>query len=235
MNAATRFHRRFADNRNQQSVATRLRRRRFQILLDMINTTEGRLTILDIGGQPQYWEMMIAGESLPRNIQVTLLNVETHAVSRPNFTSVVGDGRAMPQFADRQFDIVFSNSTIEHVGGFPDQQRMAAEVRRVGRQYYVQTPNRYFPIEPHFMFPLFQFLPIGLRVWLLQHFDLGWHPRLPDRHDAQREVTGIRLLSRRDVVALFPEATIFEEKYCGLVKSFVAYTAPAGRPASVRS
>jgi hypothetical protein len=194
----------------------------------MIRTTPGRLTILDIGGRPQYWEMMTAGMSLTQDLQVTLLNVETHAVSHQNFTSLVGDGRAMPQFADQQFDIVFSNSTIEHVGGFPDQQRMATEVRRIGRQYYVQTPNRYFPMEPHFVFPLFQFLPIELQVWLMQHFDLGWYAKLPKRQDAEREVTSIRLLSRREVVELFPEATIFEEKYCGLVKSFVAYTARAG-------
>jgi hypothetical protein len=219
------FHRRFADNRNEQSVAIRLRRRRFQILADMIATIPGRVTVRDIGGQPEYWEMMINGRPLAEDLHVTLLNVDSHAVSHPNFTSVVGDGRAMPQFADHQFDIVFSNSTIEHVGGFPDQQRMANEVRRVGRQYCVQTPNRYFPIEPHFVFPLFQFLPIRLRVWLVQRFALGWYGRLPRRQDAEREVTGIHLLSRLEVVKLFPEATIFEEKYCGLVKSFVAYTA----------
>ena len=194
----------------------------------MIGTTPGRLTVLDIGGQPQYWEMMTASTSLPQDLQVTLLNVEAHAVSQPNFTSLVGDGRAMPQFADQQFDVVFSNSTIEHVGDFHDQQRMATEVRRIGRQYYVQTPNRYFPIEPHFVFPFFQFLPIALRVWLVQHFDLGWYRKLPKRQDAEREVTSIRLLKRKEVMELFPEATIFEEKYCGLVKSFVAYTARTG-------
>ena len=227
MIAVRMFQKRFADNNNEHSVATRLRRRRFQILLDMIRATPGQLKILDIGGQPQYWEMMTAGMPLTDRFQVTLLNVRTHGPSHRNFTCLVGDGRAMPQFADQQFDIVFSNSTIEHVGGFTDQQRMASEVRRIGRQYYVQTPNRYFPVEPHFVFPYFQFLPIGLRVWLVQHFSMGWYARLPNRQDAEREVTAIRLLTRNEVVELFPEATIFEEKYCGLVKSFVAYTARA--------
>jgi hypothetical protein len=83
-------------------------------------------------------------------------------------------------------------------------------------------------MEPHFVFPLFQFLPIGLRVWLMQHFDLGWYTKLPKWQDSERLVTSIRLLSRREVVELFPEATIFKEKYCGLVKSFVAYTVRAG-------
>jgi hypothetical protein len=119
---------------------------------------------------------------------------------------------------------VFSNSTIEHVGDFADQRRMAMEVRRIGRQYYVQTPNRHFPIEPHFMFPGFQFLPIWIRIWLLQHFTLGTHNKVPNRYDAEREVRSIRLMTRREVEALFPDATIFEERYYGLVKSFVAYT-----------
>lgn len=217
------FHKYFADNTNERSVATRLRRQRFQILLDMIRYSGSPIHILDIGGRPDYWEMMLASQSLKADPHITLLNTETYAVSRPNFTALVGDGRTMPQFADQQFDIVFSNSTIEHVGDFADQQRMANEVRRIGRRYYIQTPNRYFPIEPHFLFPLFQFLPITWRVWLVQHFNLGWYSRIPDYRRALAEVTSIRLLSKAELLQLFPEATIFEEKFFGLVKSFVAY------------
>jgi len=217
--------RRFADNTNGQSVATRLRRQRFQILLDMIGNTADRVSILDIGGTAHYWDTMTAGTSLDQQLQITLLNLEAHAVSRPNVTAQVGDGRAMPQFADQQFDIVFSNSTIEHVGSFTDQRSMANEVKRIGRSYYVQTPNRCFPIEPHFVFPFFQFLPIVLRAWLVQHFNLGWYSRMRDWHEALHAVSSIRLLSRKEVVQLFSDASIFDEKYYGLIKSFVAYTA----------
>jgi SAM-dependent methyltransferase len=213
----------FADNTNERSVATRLRRQRFQILLDMLGDSAGPIHILDIGGHQNYWEMMLANLSLKAEPHITLLNIGTPAVSRPNFTAVAGDGRAMPQFADQQFDIVFSNSTIEHVGDFADQQRMANEVRRVGRRFCIQTPNRYFPIEPHFVFPLFQFLPIPWRVWLVRHFNLGWYSRIPDYQRALAEVTSIRLLSKAELVQLFPAATIFEEKFFGLVKSFVVH------------
>jgi len=218
------IYKRLADNTNEQSVATRLRRRRFQILLTMLGDFPGPVNVLDIGGTPDYWQMMLAGGAMPPSLHVTLVNLEAAAVSHPNFTALAGDARALPQFADRQFDIVFSNSTIEHVGGWGDQQRMAQEVRRLGRRYYIQTPNRYFPIEPHFLFPCFQFLPIAARVWLVRHFKLGWYSRLPDRADALREVTGIRLLTRREFRQLFPEATLYQEKFCGLTKSFVAYT-----------
>ncbi len=67
------------------------------------------------------------------------------------------DGTQLP-FGDREFDIAFSNSVIEHVP--PElQAAFAAEVSRVADRYFVQTPNRYFPIEPHYQLPLFQFLP----------------------------------------------------------------------------
>jgi len=215
------IHKNFADNTNQHSVATRLRRQRFQILLDMICSQPDPIQILDIGGTKQYWDMMIASSDLSRKLIVTLLNPEPLTLTHPSFIAMRGDGRAMPQFVDRQFDIVFSNSTIEHVGGFEDQKRMADEVRRVGREYYVQTPNRNFPIEPHFVFPFFQFFPVTLRVWLLQHFNLGWFSRIRDRSEAWHEVTSIRLLNRTEVEQLFPDAIIFDERLYGLVKSFV--------------
>jgi hypothetical protein len=228
-----RLQQHFADNTSEQSVATRLRRRRFQLLLDMLEGAGDRVTVLDIGGRPKYWEMMTAGTLLGGRLHITLLNVEAHHAPSPNVDVVVGDGRSMPQFSDGQFDIVFSNSTIEHVGSFADQQRMAAEVRRVGRRYYVQTPNRHFPIEPHFVFPLFQYLPVPTRVWLVRHFSLGWLPRTPDVRLATQVVEEIRLLTRGEMERLFPDATIHEERFSGLVKSFVAYTPSASRPGAV--
>jgi hypothetical protein len=92
----------------------------------------------------------------------------------------------------------------------------------------VQTPNRNFPLEPHFFFPGFQFLPLSMRIWLLQHFDLGWYKKIPDYAAARQEVETIRLLSRRDVARLFPEGTLYNERFAGLTVSFVVY---AGWPA----
>ena len=101
---------------------------------------------------------------------------------------------------------------------------MSQEVRRVGKKYYVQTPNRNFPIEPHFIFPFFQFLPVALRVWLLQHFNGGWYSRIPDPERALSEIIPIRLMNKAEFERLFPDAIIFEERFCGMTKSFVAYT-----------
>jgi hypothetical protein len=210
-----------ADNASNKSLATKLRRRRFKLLVSMLSDLPRPVTILDIGGTEGYWEWM-GIDSSRTDLHVTMVNLEPESASLPTFTCITGDGRHLPQFPDKSFDLVFSNSTIEHVGTIEDQRRMAAEVRRIGKRYFVQTPNRNFPIEPHFLFPGFQFLPIPLRVWLIRHFSLGWHPRIRDYDRALSEVNSVRLLTKRELQALFPGATIIEERFCGLVKSFVA-------------
>jgi hypothetical protein len=103
-----------------------------------------------------------------------------------------------------------------------DQRRAAAEMQRVGRRWFVQTPNRHFPIEPHFLFPFFQYLPIEARAYLLSKTRLGWMARVPDRHEARKVVEGVRLLDRDEMRELFPGSAILEERFAGLVKSFVA-------------
>ncbi|MGH7860878.1 MAG: methyltransferase domain-containing protein [Candidatus Dormibacteraceae bacterium] len=82
----------------------------------------------------------------------------------PPFQSVIGDARDLAQFQAQAFDVAFSNSVIEHVGGADDQRRMASEAMRVASHYFVQTPKHYFPIEPHFLVPGFQFMPSGLKA-----------------------------------------------------------------------
>jgi hypothetical protein len=129
----------------------------------------------------------------------------------------------MPQYQNKSFDVVFSNSVIEHVGSYDDQRRMAMEVDRVAKRYFVQTPNKRFPLEPHFLFPFFQYLPSGVRAQMVHRFDVGWYKRIPSIEKAREEVDSIQLLTKRKFADLFPGATIYEEKILGLTKSFVAY------------
>lgn len=211
---------RMADNRDQRSLAVQFRKRRFAFFQSLLSRLERPVHILDIGGTESYWKSMElnAGDQ----VFITLLNLTQNDVSLPNVTSIAGDARAMIA-KDASFDVVFSNSVIEHVGTYQDQLQMAKEVRRVGKRYFIQTPNKYFPLEPHFLFPLFQFLPINIRVLLLQNFKLGWFSKTPDKVKAREIVEGIRLLGKREFMALFPNAAIYEEKILGMTKSFVAY------------
>lgn len=126
-------------------------------------------------------------------------------------------------FKHFEFDFCFSNSVIEHVGTRDDQLRMAREVRRVGRGYFVQTPNRYFPLEPHFLVPGWQFAPVSVRTFLLQQKDLGWVRRVKDRSLARAVVESIRLLTLEEIQVAFPDGKIYHERICFLTKSFVAW------------
>ncbi len=208
------------DNRDPNSLAARLRGKRFAFFMELITRVHRPMRILDVGGTQSFWQS--ARFTSPGDVNMTLLNVSKEQTSLPNFTSVVGDARRM-EFEDQTFDVVFSNSVIEHVGTYDDQARMAQEIRRIGKRYFVQTPNKYFPIEPHFFFPAFQFLPLGLRIWLLRHMALGSYKKVSDYETAKSQVENVRLLSRREFQTLFPTAKLQTETFCGLAKSFTAY------------
>ena len=169
-----------------------------------------------------FWRQM--GLGARGGIEVLVLNLSAQDdTAEANLRAVTGDARDLSRFEDDSFDVVFSNSVIEHLWTQQNQAQMAAEVRRVGRRYFVQTPNRWFPLEPHFLFPGFQFLPVGGRVALVRRFALGYHDALPDPVAARRAVTEIRLLGPRDLQELFPGAVLFRERVLGLTKSLIAY------------
>jgi hypothetical protein len=209
-----------ADVYNQGSFATRLRKKRIFFFENLLRRVQPPVRILDVGGTEIFWQMV---GGCNRDIQITLLNLTEQPVSQANFTSVMGDARSLTQFADAEFDVVFSNSVIEHLGAYENQRRMADEVKRVGKRYFIQTPNRNFPIEPHFEFPFFQFMPIRVSAWIASHFALGWYGKFPSYEAAKKEIASIHLLSKRELERLFSEATICEEKLGGITISLIAY------------
>ncbi len=208
-----------ADNRRAGSLANRFRRRRFELFKELVAPLPRPVRVLDVGGTENFWRQMNAADA--DWLEIVLVNVSSQPATAANVEAVVGDGRDLSPFSDGSFDVVFSNSVIEHVGGWEDQRSMADEMRRVGRLLFVQTPNRFFPIEPHFLFPGFQFLPVRARIALVRRFPLGYHDALPDPEDARRAVEEIRLLTASELRQLFPGARIHRERALGLTKSFV--------------
>jgi SAM-dependent methyltransferase len=211
-----------ADNRDPHSLASRMRAKRHEMFTSLLDGLPRPLRILDVGGTKAVWESM--GLTDRPDVQITILNLALEKSDYSNVRSTTGDARDMRQFSDGDFDVVYSNSVIEHVGDGEHMIRMASEIRRVGKRYFVQTPNRYFPIEPHFLFPMFQFLPIPLRVLLLQNFSLGWISRESDRQRAEEAVRSVNLLSRAELQGLFPDGTMVEERLFGLTKSLLVTT-----------
>jgi hypothetical protein len=223
------MHLTFADTSKHGSLASRLRRARLEQFIALLPTS-GAVRILDIGGTVSFWETLSDG--VPDRISITVLNqeletavnLESQAVRSTSVTirCVTGDARHLSEFGDGHFDYCFSNSVIEHVGTLADQQAMAKEVRRVAGGYFIQTPYRYFPLEPHFHIPLWAQMPVWLRTALHQKLNLGWMPAQPDYLTARSNVEQIRLLSIRELRYLFPDADLRLERLGGLVKSIVA-------------
>jgi SAM-dependent methyltransferase len=211
---------RFADNRDPESLASKMRRKRMELLRPLLANVPEPVRVLDIGGRASFWSGIRA--ELPM-LALTVLNLvgETPEVHGPDTRFVIGDARALP-FDDRSFDVCFSNSVIEHVGSFEDQRAMASELRRVGERYFVQTPHKYFPIEAHFHVPGWQFMPLELRARLHQRFNLGWLRRQRDLDAARAYVQHIRLLATAEYRALFPDARIHYERVGPLIKSMIA-------------
>ena len=75
----------------------------------------------------------------------------------PQIEAVVGDACHLP-WPDKYFDVVYSNAVIEHVGDYERQKQMAREIMRVGKRWFVCTPNRWYPFEFHLRLPLVTWL-----------------------------------------------------------------------------
>ena len=214
----------FSDNSNKKSISSKYRLKRTLLFLDLLSEKKDTYNILDVGGSSAFWKNV----KTEKKICITILNLDKNVykdieVKNITFIHKIGDCRKMDFFQDKSFDAVFSNSVIEHVGTYSDQKMMAEEVKRVTNFYFIQTPNLYFPIEPHFLFPFFQFLPLFIKVFLVQNFTLGWVVKEKNRQDALNVIISIRLLNYKEMTLLFPKSTIHREKFLGLTKSFYAY------------
>jgi SAM-dependent methyltransferase len=196
--------------RARQGLRTRLadrfargsRERRRDLFLRLMNPGPDE-TIVDVG----CGEAGLAAFDADRPVTgVDVVDRPGYAVGRRRF--VRADARELP-FADDEFAIAYSNSVVEHVVEPDDRRRYAAELRRVGRRYFVQTPNRWFPLEPHALLPLVHWLPrtLGRRVWSLGVSD--------DPFD------DTRLLSAAELQRLFPDGVIVRERIGPVTKSLV--------------
>jgi hypothetical protein len=175
------------------------------------------MRVLDLGGRIEEWARL---EEPPA--QLVVVNVETAPPSLPGWARwVVGDACALPDgLNSEKFDLVYSNSVIEHVGGHAQRLAMASVVYQAGRHHWVETPYRYFPLEPHWMFPAFQFLPVRARVAAARRWPLSWSR--PQGRDAVASVLEVELLGKTEMQYYFPDSELLEERAAGWVKSIIA-------------
>jgi hypothetical protein len=176
------------------------------------------MSVIDLGGRLETWR-----RSPVQPGHVHVLNLEKADGEIPAWAEFDhADACDLPDaIRRRRYDVVFSNSVIEHVGGHAQRVRFAETARSLADRHWVQTPYRYFPIEPHWLFPGFQFLPLNAKAVVAQRWPLV-HTQPPDRATALRAALHVELLSRTEMQALFPASEIISEKVAGLAKSLVA-------------
>lgn len=153
------------------SFLEKRRKRRLDAMLDKVHTFSG-MTILDVGCGTD-------GRSVHQWIDpsyhitgIDLYDPSKVHIDHPRFTYKQQDARDMSCFADQSFDLAISVGMMEHIGHFPDLNKMAQEIHRIAKEYIIVVPYRYALVEPHFKFPIFQLLPTEMQLSLVYKFNL---------------------------------------------------------------
>ncbi|MES2003073.1 MAG: methyltransferase domain-containing protein [Bacteroidota bacterium] len=211
----------FVNHKNPGSFVNRMRKDRFlkiQKNIEDLIQEKGTIKILDIGGEIGYWKN-IGWQNEHTTIYLLNLDTGTTLKDEPGFIHISGNALHLP-YEQGAFDLVFSNSVIEHVGSKENQQVFANEVRRVCGRYIVQTPSFWFPLEPHSLLPLFQFIPHSLRAYLIMWFNINYFPKAATYAEALTVSKSTIMFSKSRFQQLFPEATMQVEKLMGIPKSY---------------
>ena len=212
---------------NQKSLGSKLRTKRIAPLLRVIERLSqeyGFVNIIDVGGTEEYWGIVPQGFLEKHNVKITVVNLPETRQSKnhDSFEFVHSDGCNLAEFQDNSFHIAHSNSVIEHVGDWSRVIQFSEELKRVAQKHFVQTPNFWFPIEPHCMVPFFDWLPKPIRIWLVMKFSLGNWNKASSIDEAMQTIESARLLTRKMFSALFSDSEILTERFLFLPKSFIA-------------
>jgi len=206
------------------------RSKRVRLFFQYIQPTEED-KILDLGSENGNYIASII--PFKKNVYIADINQEMllQGQRQYGFNTVLLDEGGMLPFEDKFFDIVHCNSVIEHVtidkrfqwsfqsqvdftkASFERQKQFAKEIRRIGRNYFVQTPNKYFMVESHTWLPFIQFLPRNILINIIKWFNKYW---------VKKTAPDWNLLSEEQMRILFPDSTIIKERIFGLTKSLIA-------------
>ncbi|MFZ1323246.1 MAG: class I SAM-dependent methyltransferase [Ignavibacteria bacterium] len=211
-----------ADQNNVNSISYKLRNKRKILFLEFISNLKRPVKILDLGGSEYFWRNLNLINL--DDIQILLVNTEFQNVENfSNINFINKDVKDLSEYSDKEFDVVHSNSLIEHLNTFDEQKKLAAEIQRIGKHYFLQTPNYYFPLEPHFLYPFFQFFSHKKKTELIQKKDMGWYKKQENLDDAEALADSIRLMKKSELKNIFKNSKIHSEKYFLFTKSFIVY------------
>jgi hypothetical protein len=187
------------------------RKRRMRSFLKLMKPSKGS-RIVDLGGSPFFWNL------IDHNFDITIVNLPNSGMTQGcRYKYVIADACKLHDiFAEKEFDIAFSNSVIEHVGDLARQQAFASEAMRIANSYWVQTPSDRFPIEAHTGVWYYWRRSESCRATMID----SWSRTLPGWAEMIRET---RVLSKQQMMYLFPGCTVYTENVFGFEKSITAY------------
>jgi len=123
------------------------------------------------------------------------------------------------QWPDKYFDVVYSNAVIEHVGDFENQKKMAAEIMRVGKRWFVTTPNRWYPYEFHLRLPFVTWLPGHSYLWVGKLISYN-HVRHKYVFGAKH--SGTRFMTAKELGQCFPSTKIIKQRITFMAETLIA-------------
>jgi hypothetical protein len=190
------------------------RRRRMQALMRIFELQPGS-KIIDVGGISEIWNLV------ETPLDITIVNLPgayrgEGIASHHRITFLEGDATSLVNIQDRSFELAFSNSVIEHVGGADRRKMFASEIQRVSRSYFVQTPSVWFPLEAHTGIPFWWFIPRWMKLLLHRR----WARILPEWNDM---VLGTTVIGKKELRSCFPGGSIATETILGIPKSYCVY------------
>lgn len=178
------------------------------------------MRVLDLGGTVQSW---VRAPARPKH--VVILNLDGRNGGEADwYVTRTGDAcEPPPDLLQEEFDLVFSNSLLEHVGGHARRKQLADVIRLVAPHHWVQTPYRYFPVEPHWLVPGMQFLPVMAQAAISRRMSFGPANSTMPHERILDECSYVDLIGLTQLRTYFPDSSIWCERAAGLVKSIVAY------------
>ncbi|MBA4384897.1 MAG: hypothetical protein C0410_09180 [Anaerolinea sp.] len=186
----------------------------FQSYFNITDTT----TILDVGGSQFNWQFLTVK---PLVTVVNLTKPSEWDDHLEHFWFEIGDGTKL-EFSDESFEIVYSNSVIEHLFHWENQKKFAKEVLRVGKSVFVQTPAKEFIMEPHMVTPIIHWLPLRAQAKLMRHFTVWGIITRPSQEYIDQFLLERRLLSLKEFKQLFSGCNLIKEDFLLMAKSYIA-------------
>lgn len=191
------------------------RSKKIKLFYDFFEPTDAA-KILDVGGEidPVGEKNLQLIDNYKWKKNISAINISGEHIAKikkyyPEINSVVGDACNLP-WPDKYFDIAYSNAVIEHVGNFEKQKKMASEIMRVSKNWFVTTPNRFYPFEFHMRLPFVTWLPGSLYLWFaaLIQYD---HDKKNYRFFSNK-YNNLRLMTASKLRKCFPDSRIIKNK-----------------------